>query len=83
MQVRVQETAAPYTGIAEGQVTVAPKWQLHYIKGIAPASYDAGKLSLAFNAGKHKQTVEFGQVYVMNLGSGVRLDSLPSAPEDL
>lgn len=83
MQVRVQETTAPYTGIAEAQVTVQPKWQLHYVKGIAPASYDTGRIALAFNAGKHKQTVEFGQVYVMNLGPGVRLDSLPSAPEDL
>lgn len=83
MQVRAQQTAAPYTGIAEAQVTVQPKWQLHYVKGIAPASYDTGKISLAFNTGKHKQTVQFGQVYVMNLGPGVRLDSLPSAPEDL
>lgn len=83
MQVRVQQTAAPYTGVAESHVSIAPTWQLHYVKGIAPASYDAGKIALAINPGTHKQTLQFGQVYVMNLGPGVKLESLPSAPEDL
>lgn len=82
-QVRVQQIAAPYTGIAENAVTLNPEWQLHYIKGIAGTDYGTGAINIAFNVAAQKQTVQFGQFYVMNLGQGVRLEDLPSGAEDL
>lgn len=82
-QVRVQQISDPYAGVAEATVTFGDGWQLHYVKGLAPADFDTGKINIAFNVGLYKQTVQFGQVYVMNLGQGVRLEDLPSAPEDL
>lgn len=83
VQVRVQQIGEPYTGVAEAVMSVNPNWQLHYVKGIAPADYKQGEINIAFNVGRYKQTIQFGQVYVMNLGPGVRLEDLPSAPEDL
>ena len=82
-QVRVQQTGAPYTGIAENQVTLNPGWQVHYIKGHAPASYAASDINIAFNIAASRQTVQFGQFYVMNLGQSVRLEDLPSGAEEL
>lgn len=83
VQVRVQEIGAPYTGVAEAAMSINTNWQLHYVKGIAPADYKQGDINIAFNVGKYKQTIQFGQVYVMNLGPGVRLEDLPSASEGL
>jgi hypothetical protein len=82
-QVRVQQISEPYAGVAESAVTLGDGWQLHYVKGIAAEDLATGKINVAFNVGRYKQTVQFGQVYVMNLGQGVRLEDLPSAPEDL
>lgn len=82
-QARVQQIAAPYAGIAEAMVILQPRWQLHYVKGIAPADFEASQMSIAFNIASRKQTVQFGQFYVMNLGQGVSLDSLPSGAEEL
>ncbi|MFN7054953.1 hypothetical protein [Hyphomonas sp.] len=83
VQMRLQQMAAPYTGAAEAQVEVNTRWQLHYVKGIAPADYSSRDINLAFNVAAHRQTVQFGQVYVMNLGQGVRLEELPSGAEEL
>lgn len=83
LQVRVQQTAAPYAGVAESAVSIGPDWQLHYVKGIAPEDRSAADMNIAFNIGRYKQTLQFGQVYVMNLGPGVRLEDLPSAPDNL
>lgn len=83
-QVRVQQIASPYTGIAEdNNVVLRPEWQLHYVKGIAAADYGANAINIAFNIASKKQTLQFGQFYVMNLGQGVRLEDLPSGAEDL
>ncbi len=82
-QVRVQQIGAPYTGIAESPVTVNPGWQLHYVKGIASGDHEANAINIAFNIAAKKQTLQFGQFYVMNLGQGVRLEDLPSGAEDL
>ena len=83
IQVRVQQIKEPYSGVAESPVSAGPDWQLHYVKGIASTTYAPGEINIAFNAGRYKQTLQFGQVYVMNLGPGVRLEDLPSAPESL
>lgn len=83
VQARVQQISAPYTGVAESAVTLNRDWQLHYVRGIAPASYGARDINIAFNIAGSRQTVQFGQFYVMNLGQGVRLEDLPTGAEDL
>lgn len=82
-QMRVQQLAAPYAGIAEATVTLNPRWQLHYVKGIAQDDFDASQIGVSFNIASQKQTLRFGQFYVMNLGPGVSLDALPSGAEEL
>ncbi|PHR92922.1 MAG: hypothetical protein COA69_06255 [Robiginitomaculum sp.] len=83
VQVRLQLIAAPYTGVAESMVTLSENWQLHYVNGIAKQDYKAKDLVLAFNIGKVKQTVEFGQFYVLNKGQNVDLGALPTKSVDL
>lgn len=76
-QVRLQQKAAPYTGVAEGQFDFTSDWQLYYLRGKSDQSYDAEDINMAFNLASQTQTVEIGQFYVMNLGQGVDVDSLP------
>ncbi len=77
VQVRLQQSAAPYTGLAEGSITPGKDWELWYLRGIAAEDYDANELTLAFNAASVAQTVEIAQFYVMNLGPNVDVGSLP------
>lgn len=77
VQVRLQQSAAPYTGLAEGMITPGEDWELWYLRGIAAEDYDADELTLAFNAASAAQTVEIAQFYVMNLGPDVDVGSLP------
>jgi hypothetical protein len=56
---------------------------LHYVKGIDSAPFVPGEINIAFNVGCYKQTLQFGQVCVMNLRPGVRPEDLPSARESL
>lgn len=46
-QVRVQQMADPYAGIAESTVSIEDRWQLHYVKGLAPADYDGNEIDPA------------------------------------
>ena len=82
VQFRLQQSAAPYTGLVEGNVQLSDRWQIHYLSGEAARAFDAGELNVSFNVGDHKQTVDLGQYYVMNMGPGVDRASLPSGSVD-
>lgn len=77
VQFRLQLASAPYTGLVEGDVTMTEEWQIHYLSGVAQQDFQAGQLNASFNIGKYKQTLEFGQYYIMNLGEGVDPSTLP------
>lgn len=81
VQARLQQVVSPYAGIADRAVVLTDDWQLHYLSGVATDAYAPGGLAVSFNVASAKQTVQFGQYYVMNMGQGVDPATLPSGSE--
>jgi len=50
--------------------TVAPseEWEMLTLKRTAEKDIPAGQLKVEYQIGQHAQTIEFGPVYVSNLG---------------
>jgi len=59
--MQIKQLAAPYAGISEATVTLNPRWQLHYVNGIAMDDFDASQIGVSFNIASQKQTLPFGQ----------------------
>ena len=64
----LQRTAEPFDSIIEEHMDLGPEWKLHNVAGKAARDYAAEETSMNFNLAKAKQTIEFGQFYIMNLG---------------
>lgn len=70
ISVAIQRNIEPYDSIFEERVALGTEWKLHYASGTAKRDYAADKTNLNFNLARAKQTLEFGQFYIMNLGPG-------------
>ncbi|MEQ9315816.1 MAG: carbohydrate binding domain-containing protein [Henriciella sp.] len=68
IQLRVQQKAAPYSGVVEEMVEIGEDWQLHEVSGVSGYAFTADEIAIAFNIGDHRQTLQFGPFYVLNLG---------------
>lgn len=68
ISVAIQRTVEPYDSIFEEQVDLGTEWKLHSVTGKASRIYSQDKTQINFNLARAKQTIEFGQFYVMNLG---------------
>jgi len=68
LHVRMQLNAAPYTGIAEGDVTVGNAWKLYSVQGVADADHAKGTAALAVHLGNAKQVVDLGPAFVLDMG---------------
>jgi len=66
--VVLQRNIDPYDSIFEENIDLGKEWKLYSVAGTAERNYSADKTNLNFNLAKAKQTIEFGQFYVMNLG---------------
>ena len=66
--VALQRNIEPYDSIVEERVDLGTEWKLRYAAGTAKRDYVAEKTNLNFNLAYAKQTIEFGQFYIMNLG---------------
>ena len=64
----VQLSAAPYTTLFSGAVEIGPDWELHEVRGVASADHAAGTLNATIQLASAAQTVEFGPLFVVNLG---------------
>jgi hypothetical protein len=80
VQVRLQQAASPYSGLAEGVIRPGSDWQLWYVRGRAAEDFEASEINLAFNVGGDAHTIDIAQFYVMNLGQGVDVETLPTGP---
>jgi len=83
IQMRFQMKSDPFTGIVEKLVDLNETWQIHYVRGRAEQDYKAGATNVSFNVGMKKQTLEFGPLYVMDLGPDANLDTLPNNSVDM
>ena len=64
----LQRSSEPYDSVFEKSFAPGKEWKLYNVAGKAARDYSSGKASMNFNLAKAKQTLEFGQYYVMNLG---------------
>lgn len=67
---QVQLSAAPYTRLFGGPVTIGPQWQIHEIRGRADRDYAANSLNVAFHLATGRQVIDIGPVFVLNMGPG-------------
>jgi hypothetical protein len=64
----VQLSAAPYTSLFAGSAEIGPEWKLHEVRGKADADRAAGTLKATIHLATAAQTVDFGPIFVVNLG---------------
>ena len=68
--VALQRNIEPYDAVIQERVDLGTEWKLNHVAGTAKRDYAADKTNLNFNLAHAKQTIEFGQFYIMNLGPG-------------
>jgi len=68
ISVALQRNIEPYDTVFEERVDLGTEWKLHNVAGKAKRNYAADKTNLNFNLAHAKQTLQFGQFYIMNLG---------------
>jgi hypothetical protein len=66
----IQLSAAPYTALFSGPVTVTPTWQMFEIDGRAAQDYAADTVNVAIHLATGHQTIDIGPVFVLNMGQG-------------
>jgi hypothetical protein len=64
----VQLAREPYTGVFGGPVDITPEWKMYSVEGTADRDYAAGDLSVSMHLASGKQTLEFGPIFVVDLG---------------
>lgn len=65
----VQLNDAPYTSVINSSDTLTDEWNVYIIQGKAGKAYGQNKLNLQFHLGNADHTVDFGPVFVLNLGN--------------
>ena len=66
--VFVGRNEEPYDFIISEEFSPSSKWKSYTLTGVAKADYSAGQIKAEYQLGKQIQTVEFGAMYVSNLG---------------
>jgi len=66
--IYVGRTEEPYDNIINEKFSPSAEWKSYTLTGTAKANFNAGKLKAEYQLGKQAQTVEFGGLYVSNLG---------------
>src|SRR3954464_15696975 len=64
----IQLSAAPYTALFSGGVTVTPTWQMFEIDGRAARDYAADSVNAAIHLAPGHQTIDIGPVFVLDMG---------------
>jgi hypothetical protein len=64
--IRVQLNEAPYPGFGDNVLSVGPTWRLLQLRTQAKIAIPPGKGAVALHFGAAAQSIEVGQVYVIN-----------------
>jgi hypothetical protein len=64
--IRVQLNEAPYPGFGDNVLSVGPTWRLLQLRTQARIAIPLGKGAVALHFGASAQSIEVGQVYVIN-----------------
>lgn len=76
--INVQRNSQPYDTVV-GTAALVPlnKWRVFYGAGVARSDIAAGHGVITAQIGSRKQTIDVGPAFVLDLGPGVALTSLP------
>lgn len=75
--IRVQQSAAPYTAIAEDSAVIPSEWTMVYASGVAQQDYPGGSTNVSVHLAGAAQTIELGPAFVLNLGQDYDAALLP------
>ncbi|MEP3226145.1 MAG: hypothetical protein ABJO01_09225 [Parasphingorhabdus sp.] len=67
--LRINENQAPYAGFGDQDLKIGTQWKLYEAKMRATMALDAGQAVVGFQLAGAKQTIEIGQVYVLDMGA--------------
>lgn len=67
--VRINEDKAPYDGFGDQDMKIGTEWKLYEAKMRSTMALDAGQAVVGFQLAGAKQTIEIGQVYVLDMGA--------------
>lgn len=76
---RIQACAPSWTGIGSTDVIVGKEWKRVFIHGQAGKNFGAGEYDISLHLGSQAQTLEFGGIEMINLGTTVEISKLPFA----
>lgn len=81
--IRVEQSVAPYTAIAQDSAVVPSEWTMVYASGVAQQDYPGGSTNISVHLASAAQTIELGPAFVLNLGQDYDPAQLPRnvAPE--
>ncbi len=66
--VFVGRNEEPYDYVISENILLEDDWKLYTLEGVADAKFHEGRMKAEYQLAKHKQTVEFGPVFVNNMG---------------
>lgn len=78
LPLRVEQTAAPYTAIAEDAADIGPEWKMIYASGVAAQDHAADSTAVSVHLATADQTVELGPALVFNFGQNYDPAKLPT-----
>lgn len=82
LPTRIQTNAAPYTAVLESQEHLTGAWAQHCAIAVAATDNAAGSTNVSVHLATAAQTVDFGPVFVLNLGPGYDQSRLPNCAND-
>ncbi len=67
--VRINEDKAPYDGFGDQDMKIGTDWKLYEAKMRSTMTLGAGQAVVGFQLAGAKQTIEIGQIYVLDMGA--------------
>ncbi|WP_156878206.1 glycoside hydrolase family 5 protein [Sphingopyxis sp. QXT-31] len=78
--VRFQQNVAPYAGFGDTALTIGSEWQLYEVAAQADRDIAKGQAVLGLQLAGARQTIEIGQVIVVEGAKTIRQAAAPAAP---
>ena len=78
--LRVEQSTAPYTAIAQDSATAPDEWTMIYASGVAQQDYRGGTANVSVHLAGAAQTIDLGPAFVLNFGPDYDASRLPRNP---
>lgn len=78
--VRFQQNVAPYAGFGDTALTIGSEWQLYEVAAQGDRDIARGQAVLGLQLAGARQTIEIGQVMVVEGAKTIRQAAAPAAP---